>query len=58
MRRAPDAAFFARHLDPYRKHLARSLRDQKLQAILRGEDPCLAEDPCLWINQAMGTRLG
>ena len=58
MRRAPDAAFLAWHLDQYRKHHTRSLRYQKLQAILRGEDPRHVEDPWLWINEAMETQLG
>ena len=51
MKREPDEAFRAWHLDQYRRHHARSLRYQQLLAILRGEDAPGRE--WWWINEAM-----
>lgn len=51
MKRQPDEAFRAWHLDQYRRHHDRSLRYQQLLATLRGEDAPGRE--WWWINEAM-----
>ncbi len=51
MKREPDEAFRAWHLDQYRRHHARSLHYQELLAILRGTEAPGRE--WWWINEAM-----
>ncbi|MBN9468181.1 MAG: MerR family transcriptional regulator [Bosea sp.] len=51
MKRQPDEAFRAWHLDQYRRHHDRSLRYQQLLAILRGEAAPGRE--WWWINEAL-----
>jgi len=51
MKREPDEAFRAWHLDQYRRHHERSLRYQQLLATLRGEAAPGRE--WWWINEAM-----
>lgn len=51
MKREPDEAFRAWHLDQYRRHHDRSLRYQQLLATLRGEEAPGRE--WWWINEAM-----
>jgi len=51
MKREPDEAFRAWHLDQYRRHHERSLRYQQLLATLRGEDAPGRE--WWWVNEAM-----
>lgn len=51
MKREPDDAFRAWHLDQYRRHHDRSLRYQQLLATLRGEDAPGRE--WWWVNEAM-----
>lgn len=54
MKRAPDDALLQWHLDQYRKYHSRSLRYQKLLAVLRGDDTKkTAGGEWLWINEAM-----
>jgi DNA-binding transcriptional MerR regulator len=55
MKRQPDEAFRAWHLDQYRRHHDRSLRYQQLLAILRGEDAPGRE--WWWVNEAMTALL-
>lgn len=58
MRREPDEAFLAWHLEHYRQNFARSSRYQELLAILRGTDGTEGQaSEWHWIHLAMGPLL-
>lgn len=57
MRREPDEAFLAWHLDQYRKYHSRSMRYQELLAILRGDSENNCADGWRWLTSAMGQLL-
>lgn len=58
MKREPDNAFLDWHLKQYRKYHTRSIRYQKLLAILRGDESNNAPgSEWLWINEAMTALL-
>lgn len=58
MRKEPDEAFLAWHLEQYRKYHLRSMRYQELLAILRGDAANNCADGWRWLTSAMTQLVG